>query len=76
MRQDEIWDSYATESYDILGTGMFAPEALGPTVDCLVALAGVSRLQHVVTHHFHFPEGAIPRSFAADTVTSGRLAST
>lgn len=39
MRQDEIWDVEAARRYDTPGTGMFAPEVLGPTVDRLVALA-------------------------------------
>ena len=40
MRQDEIWDADAARRYDTPGTGMFAPEVLGPTVDRLVELAG------------------------------------
>ncbi|MGN6575295.1 MAG: class I SAM-dependent methyltransferase [Nocardioides sp.] len=43
MRQDEIWDRYAAENYDTPGTGMFAPEVLGPTVDRLAELAGGGR---------------------------------
>ena len=43
MRQDEIWDEEAAQSYDTPGTGMFAPEVLGPTVDRLVELAGAGR---------------------------------
>jgi SAM-dependent methyltransferase len=43
MRQDEIWDSEAAESYDTPGEGMFAPEVLGPTVDRLAELAGDGR---------------------------------
>jgi SAM-dependent methyltransferase len=43
MRQDEIWDRVAAESYDTPGTGMFAPEVLGPTVDRLAELAGGGR---------------------------------
>jgi SAM-dependent methyltransferase len=39
MRQDEIWDADAARRYDTPGTGMFAPEILGPTVDRLVELA-------------------------------------
>ena len=39
MRQDEIWDADAARRYDTPGTGMFAPEVLGPTVDRLVELA-------------------------------------
>ncbi|WP_433367249.1 class I SAM-dependent DNA methyltransferase [Actinoplanes sp. CA-142083] len=40
MRQDQIWDAEAAQRYDTPGTGMFAPEVLGPTVDKLAALAG------------------------------------
>ena len=39
MRQDGIWDVDAAQRYDTPGTGMFAPEVLGPTVDRLVELA-------------------------------------
>ncbi|MEE6311927.1 class I SAM-dependent methyltransferase [Plantactinospora veratri] len=39
MRQDEIWDVSAAESYDTPGTGMFAPGVLGPAVDRLAELA-------------------------------------
>ena len=40
MRQDEIWDATAAQNYDTPGTGMFAPEVLGPAVDRLCELAG------------------------------------
>lgn len=40
MQQDEIWDAHAAQHYDTPGTGMFAPETLGPAVDRLAALAG------------------------------------
>ena len=43
MRQDEIWDEDAAQRYDTPGTGMFAPEVLGPTVDRLAELAGDGR---------------------------------
>ncbi|HSZ40898.1 MAG TPA: class I SAM-dependent methyltransferase [Trebonia sp.] len=43
MRQDEIWDAEAAGSYDTPGTGMFAPDVLGPTVDRLAGLAGSGR---------------------------------
>ena len=43
MRQDEIWDHDAAERYDTPGTGMFAPEVLGPTVERLAALADGGR---------------------------------
>ncbi|MGN9911893.1 class I SAM-dependent DNA methyltransferase [Phytohabitans sp. LJ34] len=49
MRQEEIWDVEAAESYDTPGRGMFAPEVLGPTVDRLVALAdGGSALEFAI----------------------------
>lgn len=38
-RHADIWDDAAAESYDTPGTGMFAAEILGPTVDRLAALA-------------------------------------
>ena len=37
---DGIWDGEAAGAYDTPGTGMFAPDALGPVVDRLAALAG------------------------------------
>ncbi|MFK4273854.1 SAM-dependent methyltransferase, partial [Streptomyces milbemycinicus] len=40
MEQEEIWDTDAAQRYDTPGTGMFAPEVLGPTVDRLAELAG------------------------------------
>lgn len=40
MQQEEIWDSDAAQRYDTPGSGMFAPEVLGPTVDRLARLAG------------------------------------
>jgi SAM-dependent methyltransferase len=43
MRQVEIWDVDAARRYDSPGTGMFAPEVLGPTVDRLAELAGAGR---------------------------------
>jgi SAM-dependent methyltransferase len=43
MRQEEIWDVDAAQRYDTPGTGMFAPDVLGPTVDRLAALAGGGR---------------------------------
>ncbi|HWG28826.1 class I SAM-dependent methyltransferase [Actinospica sp.] len=42
MRQDEnevFWDDEAAQGYDTVGSGMFAPEVLGPTVDRLTELA-------------------------------------
>jgi len=40
---EEIWDTDAARRYDTPGTGMFAPEVLGPTVDRLAELAGDGR---------------------------------
>ena len=44
MEQDEIWDARAAAAYDTPGTGVFAPEVLGPTVDRLVELAAGGRV--------------------------------
>jgi SAM-dependent methyltransferase len=35
MRHEDIWDIEAANSYDTPGTGMFAPDVLGPAVDRL-----------------------------------------
>jgi SAM-dependent methyltransferase len=43
MQQEEIWDTDAAQGYDTPGTGMFAPEVLGPAVDRLAELAGDGR---------------------------------
>ncbi|MDQ7906803.1 class I SAM-dependent methyltransferase [Phytohabitans sp. ZYX-F-186] len=43
MRQEELWDVDAAQSYDTPGAGMFAPDVLGPTVDRLAELAGGGR---------------------------------
>jgi SAM-dependent methyltransferase len=43
MRQEDIWDADAARRYDTPGTGMFAPDVLGPTVDFLAELAGDGR---------------------------------
>ncbi|MEU0283069.1 class I SAM-dependent methyltransferase [Streptomyces sp. NPDC006195] len=40
MQQEEIWDADTAQRYDTPGSGMFAPEVLGPTVDRLAQLAG------------------------------------
>ena len=40
MGKDELWDSKTAKAYDTPGTGMFAPDVLGPTVDRLARLAG------------------------------------
>lgn len=42
-RQEDIWDEATARDYDSPGTGMFAPEVLGPTVDRLVDLAAGGR---------------------------------
>lgn len=39
LSQDELWDARAAAAYDTPGTGMFAEEVLGPTVDRLAELA-------------------------------------
>ena len=43
MRQEDLWDVTVAERYDTPGTGMFAPDVLGPTVDRLAELAGTGR---------------------------------
>jgi SAM-dependent methyltransferase len=43
MRQEDIWNTEAAQGYDTPGTGMFAPEILGPTVDRLAELAAGGR---------------------------------
>ena len=43
MRQEEIWDAEAAQSYDTPGVGMFAPEVLDPMVDRLAELADGGR---------------------------------
>lgn len=43
MTQHQLWDAEAARRYDTPGTGMFAPEVLGPTVDRLAALADGGR---------------------------------
>jgi len=40
MRQEHIWDADTAQRYDTPGSGMFAPDVLGPTVDRLAQLAG------------------------------------
>ena len=40
---EQLWDAETARRYDTPGTGMFAPEVLGPTVDRLVALADGGR---------------------------------
>jgi SAM-dependent methyltransferase len=43
MQREQIWDVDAAQRYDTPGTGMFAPDAVGPTVDRLAELAGDGR---------------------------------
>lgn len=43
MQKVDIWDIDAAKRYDTPGTGMFAPEVLGPAVDRLAELAGGGR---------------------------------
>lgn len=40
MKKEKIWDIDAAANYDTPGTGMFAAEVLGPTVERLAELAG------------------------------------
>ncbi|MEV5682842.1 class I SAM-dependent methyltransferase [Streptomyces sp. NPDC052164] len=40
MQQEKIWDADTALRYDTPGSGMFAPEVLGPTVERLAHLAG------------------------------------
>jgi SAM-dependent methyltransferase len=40
VRQEDLWDTEAATHYDTPGTGMFASDVIGPTVDKLAALAG------------------------------------
>ncbi|MFE5023278.1 class I SAM-dependent DNA methyltransferase [Streptomyces sp. NPDC056656] len=40
MEQAKIWDADVAKRYDTPGSGMFAPEVLGPTVNRLAELAG------------------------------------
>lgn len=44
MEHINIWDEEAARRYDTPGTGMFAPDVLGPTVDRLRTLAGDGRV--------------------------------
>ena len=39
MAEDDIWDEAAAADYDTPGSGMFAPEVLGPAVERLAVLA-------------------------------------
>ncbi|WP_432931865.1 class I SAM-dependent methyltransferase [Microbispora sp. CA-135349] len=43
MQQEDIWNADAARRYDTPGTGMFAPEVLGPAVERLAGLAGDGR---------------------------------
>lgn len=43
MWEDDIWDDDAARRYDTPGSGMFAPDVLGPAVDRLACLAGAGR---------------------------------
>lgn len=42
-RQQRLWDEEIAQGYDTPGTGAFAPEVLGPTVQVLAELAGDGR---------------------------------
>lgn len=39
MRQEDLWNADAARRHDTPGTGMFAPDVLGPAVDRLARLA-------------------------------------
>lgn len=39
MRHEDIWDVEAAKTYDTPGTGMFAPDVVGPAVERLAELA-------------------------------------
>jgi SAM-dependent methyltransferase len=43
VAMDNLWDADTARRYDTPGTGMFAPEVLGPTVDRLASLTGDGR---------------------------------
>jgi hypothetical protein len=43
IRLEDVWDGEVARRYDTPGTGMFAAEVLGPTVDRLAGLAGDGR---------------------------------
>jgi SAM-dependent methyltransferase len=43
MPQEEIWNAEVAAGYDTPGTGMFAPEVLGPAVERLAGLAASGR---------------------------------
>jgi len=43
MDNSEIWNAQTAQRYDTPGTGMFAPEVIGPTVEVLARLAGDGR---------------------------------
>jgi SAM-dependent methyltransferase len=43
VRQEELWDEETAQGYDTPGTGMFAREVLGPTVERLAELAAGGR---------------------------------
>jgi SAM-dependent methyltransferase len=43
VTQEDIWNADAARDYDTPGTGMFAADVLGPTIDRLADLAGGGR---------------------------------
>jgi SAM-dependent methyltransferase len=43
VQQEDLWDDETAQAYDTPGTGMFAPEVLGPTVERLAGLAAGGR---------------------------------
>jgi len=44
VRTEDIWDDETAQAYDTPGTGMFAPEVLGPAVERLAELAAGGRV--------------------------------
>jgi SAM-dependent methyltransferase len=44
MRHEDVWDLEAAKTYDTPGTGMFAPDVVGPTVERLAELAEGGRV--------------------------------
>jgi SAM-dependent methyltransferase len=44
VQQQDIWDDETAQAYDTPGSGMFAPEVLGPTVERLAELAAGGRV--------------------------------
>ncbi len=71
LPQDHLWDDDVAGRYDTPGTGMFADEVLGPTVD-LLADAG-RRRPRARAGHRHRPGRRTARRAAASHVTGIEL---